>query len=117
MNARFGKGGVLAGGMSAGQTVTHNCFVVNSPQELRYCEVTSPWRQVQAKVNVVYPLPFWDIRASALYQNLAGLPISANGYVVGNAQIAPLLGRNVGSCRRRAVRFLKRTWAEVRKDG
>jgi len=98
MNARFGKGGVLAGGMSAGQTVTNNCFVVNSPQELRYCEVTVPWRQVQAKVNVVYPLP-WDIRASAVYQNLSGLPIAASGYVVSNAQIAPSLGRNLGSCR------------------
>jgi hypothetical protein len=99
MNARFLKGGLAAGGVSTGQTVTNNCFVVNSPQDLRYCEVTLPWRgQFQGKVNLVYPFP-WDIRASLVYQNLPGVPILANGYVVSNAQIAASLGRNVGSCR------------------
>jgi hypothetical protein len=34
-----------------------------------------------------------------VYQNLSGLPIAASGYVVSNAQIAPSLGRNLGSCR------------------
>jgi flavoprotein len=45
----------------------------------------------------VYPLP-WDIQTSAIYQNSAGIPITAT-YTATNAQIAPSLGRNLGSCR------------------
>ncbi len=99
VNARFAGGALLSGGVATGRTVTNNCFVVNSPQELRYCEVATPWSQFQSKVNLVYPLPFWDIRTSLVYQNMPGLAIAANGYVVPNAQIAGSLGRNLGSCR------------------
>jgi hypothetical protein len=44
----------------------------------------------------VYPLP-WDIQVSGIYQNSSGIPITA-GYVATNAEIAPSLGRNLGSC-------------------
>jgi hypothetical protein len=99
MNARLQKGVLLSGGVAAGRTDTNNCFIVNSPQDLRYCDVITPWSQYQTKVNLIYPLPFWDIRSSLVYQNMPGLAIAANGYVVPNAQVAPSLGRNLGSCR------------------
>ena len=53
------------------------------------------------KFLVIYPLP-WDLRASAVYQNLPGIPVQAS-YVATNAEIAPTLGRNLGSCRGAAV--------------
>jgi hypothetical protein len=99
LNARIPTGILVAGGMSAGNTVTDNCFVVNSPQELRHCRIAIPWEgQQQFKASVIYPLPFWNLRTSAVYQNLSGVPILATNYVVTNAQVAPSLGRNLAVC-------------------
>jgi hypothetical protein len=100
MNMRFGEGGVLSGGLSVGRTETNNCFVVDSPEQTRegFCNNTPPWSQgTQVKFMAVYPLP-WEIQTSAIYQNSAGIPITAT-YTATNAQIAPSLGRNLGSCR------------------
>lgn len=100
MNLRFGAGGLLSGGLSVGRTVTDNCFVVDSPEQARegFCHNAAPWSQgTQVKFMAVYPLP-WDIQTSAIYQNSAGIPITAT-YTATNAQIAPALGRNLGSCR------------------
>ena len=47
----------------------------------------------QVKLNGSYTLP-WDVQASAAFQNLPGVPISAS-YVATNAQIAPSLGRSL----------------------
>jgi carboxypeptidase family protein len=117
LNARFGKEGLISGGVSDGRLTANSCFIVNSPQDFRYCGDTSvtasasaagassavtqmPWKgQLQAKLIVVYPLPLWNIRASAVYQNLSGVPILGSGYSVTNAQIAPSLGRNLAACR------------------
>ncbi len=99
INARLGHGGQISGGLSMGRTVTDNCLVVDSPQDARpdFCKVVPPWSAAsQAKFMVVYPLP-WDIQTSAIYQNSAGIPITA-AYVVPNAQIAPSLGRNLSAC-------------------
>ena len=89
---RFGRGGILNGGMSTGQTVTSTCFVVDSP-DLRYCEQTLPWgAQTQYKFNGAYPLP-WGIQAAGTLQNLAGVPELANR-VYTQAEILSL-GRNL----------------------
>jgi hypothetical protein len=98
-NARFGRGGQLSGGISIGRTVTDNCVVVDTPQDARpgFCRTARPWgAATDVKFLVVYPLPY-DIQTSAVYQNGAGIPITAN-YVVGNAAIAPSLGRNLSDC-------------------
>ena len=44
MNARFGKGGQLSGGVSIGRTVTDNCVVVDSPEAARpdFCRTAPP---------------------------------------------------------------------------
>ena len=104
VNFRFGRGGVLNGGVSTGKTVVNKCFVVDSPQQLYQCEIPvrdNPWGtdypSTQVKINGVYPLP-WDLQVSATYQNLQGIPILAD-LVYTNAQIAPSLGRNLGACR------------------
>jgi hypothetical protein len=99
MNARFGQGGALSGGLSFSRTAEDNCVVVDSPQAARdgFCEITPPWSAgTQVKFMVVYPLPY-DIQTSAIYQNGPGIPIDAN-LVVSNAAIAPALGRNLSAC-------------------
>jgi hypothetical protein len=104
VNARVRNGISFVGGMSDGQTVINNCFIVNSAQDLRYCEVKQPWEgNLQFKMTLIYPLPFWGLRASAVYQNLAGVPVLATNYSVTNAQVAPSLGRNLSSCGAAAV--------------
>ena len=97
INARFGAGTVLSGGLSTGRTVTDNCAVlVDSPQH-RFCHVTLPFSaQTQFKLSGAYGLP-WDVQASATYQNLPGIPITSS-YVATNAEIRPTLGRNLGQC-------------------
>lgn len=95
INARFGDGGAIAGGMAWGKTVTDNCFVVDTPQT-RFCHVETPWSAgTQLKLSVMYPLP-WDLRISGTYQNIAGIPLTSS-YVVGNAQVSPSLGRNLAA--------------------
>src|SRR5262249_49939978 len=96
VKARFGRGGLLAGGISSGRLELGNCVIVDSPQAARpgYCDVVPPWSAgTQIKLNGLYPLP-WDTEVSAVFQNLPGIPISAN-YVATNAQVAPSLGRNL----------------------
>ncbi len=48
-------------------------------------------------MNGTYPLPWWGVEFSAVYQNLPGRPISAN-LVATNAQISQSLGRNLSGC-------------------
>ena len=94
LNAKFGRGGRIAGGWFKGNTVTDTCnLTVDSPQK-QFCKQDNP--STQFKVNGSYPLP-WDLQASWVYQNLQGSPILAT-QVYTNAQIAPSLGRNLGSC-------------------
>ncbi len=112
LNARFGRGGLLTGGLNTGRTASDNCAVVqNNPQigllvgggaasltERAFCHVVLPWSaQTQVKLAGNYPLPWWGLQVSGTYQNLPGIPILAN-YVATNAEIAPSLGRNLASC-------------------
>jgi hypothetical protein len=95
VSARLGGGRMISGGLSTGQTVTDNCFVVDSPQ-LQFCRVTLPFRgQTQVKFSGIYPLP-WDLQLSSTFQDIPGIPISAS-YVATNAQIAPSLGRDLAA--------------------
>jgi hypothetical protein len=83
--------------VSTGRTVTDRCFVVDSPGELYNCRNTPPWLSgTQVKLSAIYPLPY-GFQASAVYQNLPGIPTSAN-ITATNAQVSPSLGRNLGSC-------------------
>ena len=100
MNARFGKGGVLAGGVSLGRQEANTCSQdIDAPPRPGFCgDNLPPWRAgSQVKFNGVYPLPWWGVQVSGVYQNLPGVPISAS-YIVPNATIAPALGRNLSAC-------------------
>ncbi|MEQ1898678.1 MAG: carboxypeptidase regulatory-like domain-containing protein [Vicinamibacterales bacterium] len=102
--SKFGKGGMLNGGVSLGATGTDNCSVVDRPDFYletagpnvndRFCATSNSQHQV--KINATYPLA-WGIGASAIYQNLPGSEHTAT-QVVTNAAIAPSLGRNLSGC-------------------
>ena len=99
VNARFGNGGLLSGGLSTSQTATDNCEVLAKLPELaataapsRFCHVAPPWSAgTQVKIFGSYRLP-WDLRTSVVYQNIAGPPTTAS-FVATNAQVTPALGR------------------------
>jgi hypothetical protein len=68
-----------------------------TPRTSEYCKVSPPWSgSTQFKAAVVMPL-WWDIRASANYQNIAGISTPATA-AIGNAAIAPSLGRDLSAC-------------------
>ena len=95
VNSRFGKGGLLSGGVSTGRTALDNCDSPDFPNQ--FCRNVNPWAgQMQVKFSGAYTM-FWGLQASAVFQNLPGLNISST-YVATNAEIAPSLGRNLGSC-------------------
>lgn len=108
LNARLPRGSFVGGGLSVGGTRYDNCFangrpdltpaatylgpgavVANNPTDL--CDVRQPFWHPQIKISGAYQLP-WQLQASALWQNLPGLPIAAS-YVATNAQVQPSLGR------------------------
>jgi len=62
-----------------------------------FCHAVLPFKgQTQVKFTGSYPLP-WAFEASAVFQNLSGVPIAA-AYSFTNSQIAPSLGRNLAAC-------------------
>lgn len=95
VNARFGKGGQISGGLNSGHTAINTCFVVDSPQQLQYCDVAPPF-QAQVKFLGSYPLPWWDLAISGVFQSVPGPEIRAE-YVATNAEIRPSLGRDLSS--------------------
>ena len=106
VTSRFNNGAMVSGGVDTGRTKgaystgftigTNHCFVVDSPQDLRFCDVVIPFAaQTQLKVFASEPLP-WDMQVSGTVQSLPGIPVTAS-YVATSAQIAPSLGRNLAS--------------------
>jgi hypothetical protein len=77
LNARLAGGLILQGGTNTGRFETNTCYVVNTPQELLYCDVRPPF-QTQGKVLAIYTLPWWDLQTSATYQTLPGPQITAS---------------------------------------
>ena len=85
---------IVGGGFSTGGTTTDRCFVVNTPQDVYQCRNEEDWyARTQIKAHIVAPLP-WNLEASAVLQMLPSIPLLAD-YVVGNAQVAASLGRNL----------------------
>jgi hypothetical protein len=94
-SARLPKGAQVAGGVSYGRTETSRCFVVDSPQESRFCDIKPPF-QPNIKVIAAVPLPWWDIQASMALQNVPG-PQETATFTATNEMIAPSLGRNLAA--------------------
>jgi hypothetical protein len=112
MNARWGKGALLSGGVSVGRQVYDACYANDRPdltpqnypvgatstgrypRNDQFCKIVSSWwngNGSQVKLQAVYPLPY-DIVVSASYKDLPGIPLSAN-QVLTTAQITSILGR------------------------
>jgi hypothetical protein len=112
LNARFGKGSLVSGGVSVGREVFDFCYVndrpdltpqafavtafstARHPRNSDFCKVTPPWWSgigSQAKLQFVYPLPY-DIVVSGAYKHLPGSSVSGNN-VLTAAQVGAILGR------------------------
>ncbi|HEV2985054.1 MAG TPA: TonB-dependent receptor, partial [Vicinamibacterales bacterium] len=101
---RLPHGGIVQGGMNWGnsisttvglgvtQSAVNMCFVVDNPQQLRFCDVEPPY-QPRLKVFGSYPL-LAGFQVAANFQSLPGAPIAAT-WNAPNSVIAPSLGRNL----------------------
>jgi hypothetical protein len=117
LQARFGNGAQVGGGVSTGRTISDTCALNALPQVLptfalfvadllpatapvvprteEFCVAKRP--ATQFKVLAIYPLP-WNFQVSATYQNIPGIPTVASRAFT-NAEIRPSLGRDLGQCR------------------
>ena len=112
-NWRFGKGGLIQGGVSFGKTTYDNCNVPDIPgtggapatavtpslgsaPQSTFCRYEWPWMG-QTQVKLQYVQPIWnDFRIAVAYQNNPGLAQAATRSYT-NAEIAPSLGRNLST--------------------
>jgi hypothetical protein len=96
-------------GVSTGSTTTDTCYANAQPQLLPegrsnsdprtsdHCKVKTRWSGgTQFKAAVVMPL-WWQLQASANYQNLAPVSMPANASI-SNVAIVPSLGRDLAAC-------------------
>ena len=115
VNGRFGRGGLLTGGISVGRIARNDCalnatpqaFVIGAawdggnntaqggeshPRSTAYCDTAPPWsKSFSLKLNGVYPLPYgFDV--SGVFQNIPGVGNFADRTYT-NAELAPILGR------------------------
>jgi hypothetical protein len=114
-NIRFKQQGVISGGVAIGREITDNCFLNNYPnvvatiataaespvgnRDPKYCRNVSGWWEgvgSQAKVQVVYPLPY-NFLVSAVYKNLPGIQDTAS-FTVPNSVVSAATGRSVVGC-------------------
>jgi hypothetical protein len=96
VNARLPSGLRIGGGLDTGRTVNDNCFTVDSPQQLLYCRVVTPYKaQTQLKLFASLPLP-GAFSVSGVFQNLPGPQILAN-YPAPNSVVQPSLGRDLSA--------------------
>ncbi|MBM3779567.1 MAG: TonB-dependent receptor [Acidimicrobiia bacterium] len=119
VRAQFGDGGLLQGGIAGDHSVYDYCLTglgatpmapqpagggsplpSTDPSASRVlpedmCRTTLRLADdIQVKFSGVYPLPWFGLEASGVYQNLPGFPNQAT-YNAPNALIAPSLGRNL----------------------
>jgi hypothetical protein len=115
INARYGRGGLLQGGVSTGKYVRDVCFAsampnvspnqlvggnnstAGGPAQAGFCRNSEPWSaETQFKLSGVHPLPWWGLQVGETFQNLPGIARTAT-FVVTNALAAPSLGRNLNT--------------------
>jgi hypothetical protein len=109
VRARLAHNTFFNAGVGFGREAFNNCDVANKTTNplasgsalglvTRFCSYESnPFFQPNVKLNATYRLPWYDIQTSAVFQSLPG-PMELATATFTNAQIAPSLGRNLGSC-------------------
>jgi hypothetical protein len=95
VSARFRNGAFIQGGSNTGRTNSFTCFVIDSPQSLRNCDNPNPFL-TQIKLAGAYPLPWYDLQLSGVFQSIPGASISAN-YTFTSAQVKQTLGRDLAA--------------------
>ena len=86
---------------NVGRTATSSCFVIDSPQVLKDCEVTPPF-MAQYKAYGVYTLP-WGVSLSGTFLAVPGLSSGGGNayigadYVATNAEIKKTLIRDLSA--------------------
>jgi hypothetical protein len=95
MSARLRTGLQVSGGVSTGRTEVDNCFVIDSPQAMLYCDVKPPFL-TQYKFLGVAPLPWYGIQASMSFRNIPGPEITGT-YTATNAEAFSTLNRNLSA--------------------
>jgi hypothetical protein len=99
VNARLLQGLQVQAGSSTGQTVTDNCEIRAQLPEISpvnpYCHV-APGVTTRVTGAASYTIPRIDVLVSGTWQSSPGDVLAAN-YVVPNAVIAPILGRNLSN--------------------
>lgn len=93
LSARLANSTFIEGGISSGRVRTDRCFVVDSPQELLFCDIRPPFL-TEVKFAGAYTLPRGGVQLSGSIQSLPGAMITAT-YTARNAEIVPTLGRNL----------------------
>src|SRR5206468_1773371 len=79
VSGRFGRGGVLTGGVAMGRTALNRC-TVSDPNLLRFCNFTPPFTASnQYKTIVTYPLPY-GVQLSGVLQSLPFVNQSSAGF-------------------------------------
>jgi len=102
LDGRFPNGAQLGRGVDTGRSVQEQCFMVDSPQQLMHCRVTTPFKaQTQFKVFGSLPLP-GEMVISVTYQHLSGPTFNAT-FAYTSAQIAGSLGRPLAGRRSTAT--------------
>ena len=102
VEARLAPGARFGAGIDTGRTVTDNCFVVDSPQQLLNCHQAQPFgANTQIKVNGSYALP-GAVFVSGVYQNLPG-PMYTADWAAPVASIQTSLGRPLAGGARTAT--------------
>jgi hypothetical protein len=94
---RLHNGAQFSGGATIGRSEVNTCQVINSPQDLLFCDNKPPF-QANIKVLGAYPLPWYDLQLSGILQNVPGSEISTTTYLATTStDIVPTLGRNLSS--------------------
>jgi hypothetical protein len=79
-SARLPGGARIFGGTTTERTLSNTCSTaVNNPNNLNYCDQSKsgiPWR-TQFKLSASYPLPWYGIQVSGVYQALPGYVLSS----------------------------------------
>ena len=115
VTARPNNGLSLQGGLNTGQTVRDLCDIRNANPELNYVTLANasgpgnvyaspvfPWCHTSTgfvtRVTglAAYTVPKVDVLVSGTFRSEQGAPLMAN-YVLTNAVLAPILGRNLSS--------------------
>ncbi len=83
MNARLRGDVTIFGGTSHQRTVAVTCDQPDDPNLLRFCDQRDsgvPF-QTDFKLNVSYPVPFWGVQLSGVFQSYQGKPAQTNWLV------------------------------------